>query len=207
VVHIITAANRPEYAAQIDEMHQDRKRVFVDTLKWRVPVVGGKYEIDQFDDADAIYLLESEPKTGKHLASLRLLASTKPNLLRDVFPHLCSVPLPVGEDVMELTRFCVSPDVEKLDAVNLMNRMWSAAVEYAMLFGIERYTCISHRQFLSVMLSAGWGAEPLGDLKECDGQLIGAILFKVTPATLRECRRRYGYRGPVLEVLPQAEAA
>jgi len=207
VVHIVTASNRAEYVAQIDEMHRDRKRVFVDILKWRVPVVDGKYEIDQFDGADAIYLLESEPETGKHLASLRLLASTQAHLLRDVFPHLCSGQLPVGEDVMELTRFCVSPDVGKLDAVKLMNRMWSAAVEYAMLFGIERYTCISHRQFLTVMLSAGWGAESLGHLQECDGQLIGAILFKITPATLRECRRRYGYRGPVLEVLPQAEAA
>jgi N-acyl-L-homoserine lactone synthetase len=85
--------------------------------------------------------------------------------------------------------------------------MWTAAVEYAILSGVGRYTCISHRQFLSVMLSAGWGAESLGQLQECDGQLIGAILFTIAPATLRECRRRYGYRAPILYALPQTEAA
>src|SRR5665213_3013686 len=203
MVQIVTAANRDRFEPQIAEMHHDRKRVFVDWLKWKIPVVDGRYEIDQFDGSDAVYLIESDRKSGRHLASLRLLPSTRPHLLKDVFPILCDGPVPTGEDIMELTRFCVSPDVGRPEAMRLMNHMWVAAVEYAMLFGVARYTCISHLQFVSLMLSSGWEAEPLGMPQSIDGQGTGAIIFTITPATLRECRRRFGYRAPILEVLPE----
>jgi N-acyl-L-homoserine lactone synthetase len=207
VVHIVSSANRSGFKSQIDQMHRDRKRVFVDWLRWKVPVVDGKYEIDQFDCPNAIYLINCDPQTGRHLASLRLLPSTQPHLLQDVFPILCDGPVPVGEDVMELTRFCVSPDVAKADAVRLMNQMWVAAVEYALLFGISRYSCISHLQFVSLMLSSGWDAVPLGLPQNVDGEMVGAILFSITTETLREGRRRFGYRFPVLDVLAPAVAA
>jgi len=38
-------------------MFAARKAVFVDLLKWDVPVLGGAYEIDQFDDEHAAYLV------------------------------------------------------------------------------------------------------------------------------------------------------
>ena len=207
MAHIVSAVNRAGFVSQIDQMHRDRKRVFVDRLKWRIPIVDGQYEIDQFDGGDAVYLIESDPQSGRHLASLRLLPSTRPHLLQNVFPTLCEGAVPVGDDVMELTRFCVSPDVAKSDAPRLMNHMWVAAVEYALLFGICRYTCISHLQLVSMMLSAGWGAEPLGLAQNIDDQMVGAIIFSITPGTLREARRRFGYRAPVLDVLAPAAAA
>ena len=53
MIKFITAKNKSQYRALIDQMHQDRKRVFVDWLKWDIPVVGDK-EIDQYDTDDAI---------------------------------------------------------------------------------------------------------------------------------------------------------
>ena len=207
MVYIVSSANRAGFAAQIGQMHRDRKRVFVDWLKWKVPVVNGEYEIDQFDTADAVYLVDNDPGSGRHLASMRLLPSTGPHLLKDVFPFLCDEPVPVGEDVMELTRFCVSPDVPKPEAPLLMSRMWVAAVEYALLFGITRYTCVSHLHRLSILLSSGLDARPLGTPKEMEGQMVGAIVFTISPAALREARQRYGYRATVLDVLLPALAA
>jgi N-acyl-L-homoserine lactone synthetase len=172
-----------------------------------VPVVDGRYEIDQFDTDEAVYLIDSDPRTGRHLASMRLLPSTEPHLLQDVFPILCDEPVPVGDDIMELTRFCVSPDVPKPEAPVLMSRMWVAAVEYALLFGITRYSCVSHLQRLSSLLSAGLDARPLGEFKEVEGQMVGAILFTISPASLRDARQRYGYRATVLDVLMPALAA
>jgi N-acyl-L-homoserine lactone synthetase len=200
MVQIVTAANRSLHERSLDLMHRDRKRVFVDRLKWSVPVV------DQFDGPGAVYLLQCEAGTGRHLASLRLLPTTRPHLLKDVFPRLCEGEIPVGEEIMELTRFCVTPDAPKEGALQLMNLMWVAAVEYAVLFGIERYTCVSHLQMLSMMLSSGWDAEPLGLPQSIDENTIGAIIFTITQATLRECRRRFSYPTPVLESR-QVEAA
>lgn len=48
-------------------MFEARKRVFVDLLGWNVPVVAGRYEIDQFDDGHARYLVLTTA-TGDHLS-------------------------------------------------------------------------------------------------------------------------------------------
>lgn len=207
LVHIVSSVNRAGFAAQIAQMHRDRKRVFVDWLKWDVPVVEGQYEIDQFDTNDAVYLIDNDARTGRHLASMRLLPSSGPHLLQNVFPFLCDEPVPIGDDVMELTRFCVSPDVPKAEAPLLMTRMWIAAVEYALLFGITRYTCVSHLERISILLSSGLDARPLGTPKDVGGQKVAAIVFTISPAALRDARLRYGYRATVLDVLLPALAA
>lgn len=207
MVHIVTCENQATFAPVLAGMFHDRKRVFVDWLKWSVPIVAGQYEMDQFDGPDAVYLVEYDRKSRRHLASVRLLPSLKPHLLLDVFPELCDGAVPRGEEIMELTRLCVTPDVDKPQAVRLMNHMFTAAVEYALLFGVEQYTGVSHRPFLDLMLAAGWGAKRLGAPREIDGQVLGSIVFPISPATMRECRRRFGYRLPVLEFPAIADAA
>jgi N-acyl-L-homoserine lactone synthetase len=206
VVHIVSSANRARFARQIEQMHKDRKRVFVDRLKWDVPVVDGRLEIDAFDTAHAIYLIETDD-AGRHLASVRLLPTTRPHILGNVFASLCDGPVPTGEDVMELTRLCVSPDVPRPEASRLCNHMWIASLEFALLFGISRYTGVSQAQFLSALLSSGWEVQPLGLPREIDGQLTGAVLITVTPEGLRHARARCGYSYPVLDVAPQTRAA
>ncbi len=206
MVHIVSSANRARFARQIEQMHKDRKRVFVDRLKWNVPVVDGHLEIDEFDTSHAIYLIETDD-AGRHLASVRLLPTTEPHILANVFSSLCDGPVPTGDDVMELTRLCVSPDVPRPEASRLCNHMWIASLEFALLFGISRYTGVSQAQFLSALLSSGWEVRPLGLPREIDGQLTGAVLITVTPEGLRHARARLGYRYPVLDVAPQTRAA
>ncbi|GLJ00718.1 hypothetical protein Sbs19_45390 [Sphingobium sp. BS19] len=40
-------------------MFEERKRVFVDLLGWDVPVLARRYEIDQFDDDEAVYIVST----------------------------------------------------------------------------------------------------------------------------------------------------
>jgi acyl-homoserine lactone synthase len=206
MIHIVTADNKHLYHHAFDGMYRDRKRVFVDWLKWKVPVVNGIYEIDQFDTDDAIYLIELDPKSQKHLASIRLLPTTKPNLLGEVFPSLCNATPPQATDTWELTRFCVTPDVPKDDVKRLMNLMWTSVVEFAGANDIAHYSCVTHMALLSVILSTGWDTEPLGIPQTFDGGLIGAVMFHIKPDTLSEARRRFGYTGSVFAT-EQSEAA
>jgi acyl-homoserine lactone synthase len=205
MVAIVTAANRSHYAHEIEQMHRDRKRVFVDWLNWNVKVTDGLYEIDQFDNDDAVYLIEAEK--GRHLASIRLLPTTGPHLMSEVFSSLCAQGVPRGEDIWEFTRFCISPDVSKEETRRLRDLMRTATVEYAALYGITRYSCVTHLQFLSQILAFGWDTEPLGLPQEIDGTAMGAILFKMTPKSLAQSRERYGYRGSVFEIADRAAAA
>src|SRR4051794_21109235 len=88
------------------EMFEARKRVFIDLLKWDVPVLEERYEIDQFDDEQATYLIVPD-EAGGHAGSARLLETGRPHILDTLFPELCETPLPCGPKVLEITRFCL----------------------------------------------------------------------------------------------------
>src|SRR6266478_4480329 len=139
MVHIVRHDNRHLFVEELDGMYRDRKRVFVDWLKWNMPVTDDVYEIDQFDTDDAVYLIEAD-RHGRHLASIRLLPTSKPHLLSEVFSELCDGPVPRGRHVWEMTRFCVSPDRVKVDGKRLMNLMWTSSVEFAVRNRIAEYS-------------------------------------------------------------------
>lgn len=84
-------------------MFEARKQVFVDLLKWDVPVIAGRFEVDQFDDAHARYLIVADP-AGAHLGSARLLPTTRPHILEKLFADLCAGPVPTGADIAEITQ-------------------------------------------------------------------------------------------------------
>jgi N-acyl-L-homoserine lactone synthetase len=206
MVAVVTANNRALYREQLTQMHRDRKRVFVDKFKWDVSVVDGEYEIDQFDTPQAVYLMELDPQTRCHLSSVRLLPTTQPHLLDTLFPELCDGDVPSASHVWEITRYCTNPDVPRAITSPAGDRVCIAMVEYALLHGITRYTYVTHMKLLSLLISQGWETEPLGLPCEIDGQMLGAMSLKITPATLQMFRDRYGYRKPMLEMQP-AKAA
>ena len=97
--HHLAAENRP----LLQSMFADRKRLFVDLFGWEVPVIDGQYEIDQFDNADTIYLIVPDDD-GAHAASIRLFPSNRPHMLGTLFPHLCPLGVPADEATWESTR-------------------------------------------------------------------------------------------------------
>src|ERR1044072_3733326 len=110
MVLVVHSKNRALYPREIDAMHRDRKTVFVDMARWNLTATGD-YEYDQFDTDDAVYLIEADRRTGEHICSPRLLPTTGPHLLADVFPQLCDAGVPRAEDVWEVTRICFRPSM------------------------------------------------------------------------------------------------
>jgi acyl-homoserine lactone synthase len=208
VVSLVTGVNKGRFERQLDSMFRDRKRVFVDRLKWDIPVVDGVYEKDEFDTDDAVYLIAWDRATGAHVGSMRLKSTAGPHLLRDVFPSLCEGEIPVGEDVWEVTRLCTTPDLKNVDPRNVRRHLSVAMVEFALLYGISRLTLLTHVDYLSRLLAVGWECRPLGMPQEFDGQTLGAMEIGITPTTLKTLRALFGgTRLPVLEVEGIAEAA
>jgi N-acyl-L-homoserine lactone synthetase len=107
---IVDQQNRTREHLVLRSMFEARKRVFIDLLKWDLPALAGRYELDQFDNEDAIYLIVATEE-GDHLASARLLLTTRPALLDTLFPGLVEGEVPQGPDVLEITRFCLSPGI------------------------------------------------------------------------------------------------
>jgi len=89
-VHVVTGANRHLYERELDEHHQIRHRIYVEELHWRgLTPRSDKREYDQFDLPETVYLLGLEE--GRVVAGLRLVPTTGPHLINDVFPQFASV--------------------------------------------------------------------------------------------------------------------
>src|SRR3546814_20692238 len=84
-------------------MFAARKELFVDLLKWDLPVLDGRFEIDQFDTPAAHYLILAD-EWGRHRASARLLPTDSSHLLGDLYPFLCDGPVPAGPKDRKSTR-------------------------------------------------------------------------------------------------------
>lgn len=171
-------------------MHRDRKAVFVDQLGWKVPVVAEEFEVDQFDDEHATYLVVTDSAAApRHLGSVRLLASTRPHILGDIFPQLAMDGPPRGRDVIEITRLCIAPGLSGLRSLMDVRRQLAIGLtEYALLHDITRYTLVCLAQHLPQVLAFGWDVEPLGMPQSFDGQLLCAAQVNISPATLERLR-------------------
>lgn len=129
--------------AAIRNMFEARKRVFVDLLKWDVPVLNDKYEIDQFDTHHAIYLILTGDN-GSHRASARLLRTDRAHILGELFPALCDTEVPTGAKTREITRFCIEPTLTRTERRIARNQLVSALVQHALIEGITDYTAVAN---------------------------------------------------------------
>jgi len=197
MLFIVTAENRSLFAAELIEMHRQRKRVFVDGLGWNVPVVGDM-EVDQYDRCDTLYLIAKSAPQGSVTASVRLLPTLGPHLMSDLFRNACGGDPPRGPAIWEVSRFCTAPDISsRRTRVGLLWEVICGITETALLFGIERVTFQSNAALLPLVLDCGWSAEPLGpSLPDGDDQ-ITAVTASMTPDGLRNVRQRFGVPRPV----------
>ena len=186
MIHVIDNHSADSRQELIRSMFVDRKQLFVDFLHWDLQVTDGRYEIDQFDTAQAVYILVEE-EGGQHAASLRLMPTLGDHMLGTIFPALCPLGVPVGEHIWESSRLCLPRRHGAARRKNLRNQLISAMVDLALARGIERYTGILPEAFRKEVLAMGWRGEPLGPAARMHGGAAGAFLVEIdaqTPARL-----------------------
>jgi N-acyl-L-homoserine lactone synthetase len=164
-------------------MFEARKQVFIDLLKWPLPVLAGRYEVDQFDGPDCVYLVITDER-GEHLGSARLLASTRPGILNSIFLDLCDNAPPSGPAVYEITRFCLSRNLRARERRDVRDRLVVAIAEYGLETGIDTYTGVAEFGWMQQILAFGWRCAPLGFFQVRDGATLGALRIDIGPDTL-----------------------
>jgi acyl-homoserine lactone synthase len=195
-------------SAVFDAMLCDRKRVFVDLLKWDVPVVKGCFEIDQFDGEHAIYLIAADD-AGNHHGSIRLLPTDGDHILGSVFEWLCEGDVPRSPHILEISRGCLSPRLRASERLVVRNALTTAAVEYALLHDIHGFTCIADSGWLSQVLSLGWDCWPLGLPQKVGRVMTGALRIDIDTHTLQKLRDAGTYASAPLIIadVPESVAA
>lgn len=163
-------------------MFAARKHVFIDLLKWDIPVLADIYEIDQFDSPDAAYLVLADGEHS-HRASSRLLRTDRPHILGEIFACLCEEPIPVGPDIREITRFCIEPTLGRADRKIVRNQLVCALADYALATGLSAYTAVATTGWCRKIVDFGWECRPLGDARRIGSELLMALRIEIDPET------------------------
>jgi N-acyl-L-homoserine lactone synthetase len=166
-----------------------RYKVFVEQLGWDLDTHAGK-ERDQFDDPDTIYVVALD-RSRNIIGCCRLLPTTKPYLLADVFPELLEgLPIPRAQSVWELSRFS---SVDPRNSASLeQGQFYSettgaivrAALDCAAAHGAERLITVStvgvERLFRGLRLAAS----PAAPWVPIDRRALRAYWIEVPRATV-----------------------
>jgi N-acyl-L-homoserine lactone synthetase len=141
MIIVIDALNRKRFGAVLDEMFRLRGRVFGNRLGWEVEVKDGM-EFDRFDDLDPAYVVGLDEE-GQVVSCLRLLQTTGPHMLADVFSSILDGEPPLRSVALwESTRFCVDTqrlgrDGSKTAISRSTSELMAATLEFARRSGIS----------------------------------------------------------------------
>jgi len=166
MIVVLEQHNADKYPHLIDEMFRLRARIFRDRLNWDVQVTDG-LERDKYDDQQPVYVVYSDDKARQVKGSLRLLPTTGPTLLGDVFsdtlPDAVNLCAPT---IWECTRFCI--DDKLLDRGKQDEMLFACSVllealgDIALRAGIESIIGNFDTSMLRLYRSIGCEVEVLG---------------------------------------------
>jgi N-acyl-L-homoserine lactone synthetase len=167
----------------LEAMFAARKQVFIDRLRWNLPTLDGQFELDQFDDVHAHYLILTD-RNGRHRASTRLLRTDRPHLLGELYAMLCSQGVPCGPTIREVTRFCLDPVFGARERRVARNELVSALADYAITSGISAYTGIAGKRWFEQIAEFGWNCRALGPVRRIGGQELVALHITIDSETI-----------------------
>jgi acyl-homoserine lactone synthase len=179
----VDSTNRALEHKAMRSMFEARKHVFIDLLKWDLPALADRFELDHFDDADATYLIVTDTG-GEHLASARLLLTTRPALLDSLFPELVAGAVPQGKDVLEITRFCLSPGIGARQRRIARDALLVCLAEFALENMIRTYTGVAELSWFRQVQTLGWDCRALGEPVLHRGQALVGLRIDIDESTV-----------------------
>jgi N-acyl-L-homoserine lactone synthetase len=191
MIVVIEQYNAHEFSSLMDEMFRLRARVFHERLGWDLQVVDGK-ERDKYDDLGPVYIIYADDETQKVKGSLRLLPTTGPTVLADIFsdtlPDAVYLSAPT---IWECTRFCLETDISSngrhREALIVSGVLIAALGDVAIRAGIESILGNFDSTMLRLYRRIGCEVEVLGSTHRY-GRPVYLGSFPVSEAILRKVK-------------------
>jgi acyl homoserine lactone synthase len=203
VLKVIEGKRSSLFPTEMDAMFRNRALVFSERLGWDVTVRDGR-ERDEFDDENPLYLISVDPHTNEYWGSLRLLPTTGPNMLRDVFPFL----LGDGEfiesaTIWETSRICAvaadgQPERSKNGVSLALGELLAGIGEVAIIAGLTQIVAVFDARIYRVLRAAGCNPEIIGRPRRIGSTMSYAGLFDTGEGPLQSIRDALGIEGSVL---------
>jgi acyl homoserine lactone synthase len=168
----------------VEQLGRYRHRVFVDRLGWSLEARDGR-ELDRFDRADTVYVTV-EDAHSQIAGCARLLPTTQPYLLGEVFPQLLhGAPPPHDESIWELSRFAsmdfsqpVSTPLAQFSASSTAVLL-RGAMDCAAQRGVERLITVSPVGIERLIRRLGIRASQAGPPMAIHGQMMFACWIEL----------------------------
>ncbi len=198
MIHVITSANRHLYEPELLAHFRLRHEIYVVERNWTDLARPDGLERDQFDNEDAIYILASE--NGQIIGGSRLVPTTRPHLLSEVFPYLTAVRgLPRAADIYEWTRMFVVKGRREGRTMGGLARgtVICGVLEHCLDNGITSLTALIEMFWLPLFHSMGWTLIPLGLPELINDEWSIAVKMPIDENTLASTRAFHGITGRV----------
>ena len=163
------------------DMARYRHKVFVEKLGWQLQCES-TLEYDQFDREDTVYVI-AQNDASEVIGTARLLPTTRPYLLGEVFPQLLQgAAPPCSSDVWELSRFAAvdfaggmgtGSALEQFSSP-VMRNLLQTAMACAAERGAKRFISVSPLGVERLLRRLGFQAHRMGPPVIVDGHPIFA---------------------------------
>lgn len=188
------------FPREMNAMFRNRAETFSERLAWEVVVTNG-YERDCFDDANPLYIVSVDPDTEEYWGSLRLLPTTGPNMLRDVFPQLIEGEVIESATIWEISRICAKampgqPDRSDSGLNYVFTELMLGVGEVGLLAGLTQMVAVFDARIFRILRAAGCRPEIIGRPQRIGDTMSYAGLFG--EGQLKAFRKALGTGGSVL---------
>ncbi|GLK54526.1 acyl-homoserine lactone synthase [Methylopila capsulata] len=201
MIQIYAGCDVDRYQDVFDEVFRFRHEVFVEQMGWEdIRRCDGR-EIDQFDDAFAVHMVAT--RNGQLAGYQRMLSMGRPNLLSEIYPDICELELPSGDDVWELTRYAVAPAFRegKRATGSVGTELIAGFVEWGLASGIYKVVIEFEPMWVFRAMGLGFLPRPLGLPSELGDQTIVPTEVTFDQRTLLKIRAAMQQHEPVIQFM------
>ncbi|TGQ28079.1 acyl-homoserine-lactone synthase [Mesorhizobium sp. M00.F.Ca.ET.216.01.1.1] len=202
MITVIQPHHYRQHRGLLDQMFRLRKRVFFDQLDWEVPV-HGDWERDAYDDFGPAYLVWTDGRYKALYGAIRLLPTTGPTLLYDVFRRTFPEQIDLAAPgIWEGTRMCIDEallarDHPTIDPGRAFCLMLLALCEVALAHGIHTMVSNYEPHLKRVYQKAGAALDEIGRADGYGKRPVCCGVFEVSERILGAMREKLDIAEPL----------
>lgn len=199
MLRVITSQNIEDHPELMDQVWRFRHVQFVERLGWKELKSEDGREIDRFDTDDAIHLVVE--KYGRVVGYTRLLRTSGPHLLSEVYPHIMEGhDWPRDRAVYEWTRCISDQDAGKFGNVQASHLLITGVLEFCLVAGIKGMIVETHPKLVTWMLETGYNVETMYTPQVINNVPVVPVYIAATRAALDRHHAMFGIRESVVAI-------